>query len=444
MSAALAPTSGNDRPAVRGAVRHEGEFHRGWRIVLLALAGAATTASVTLLYGFGTLVLPLQAAFGWSRAELQIAVSFMSGGVVVASQLAGWFNQRYGMRRMTLLSLVALALALFATTAVHGAIGWLYLAFFLAPIAGVGVTFVTWTQLVSQWFDRRRGLALALVLCGSGLSAAILPPLMSWAIQSWGWQAGFVVLGGLPLLLTLPLGLAWFRSAPASAAEAAAPRRDRAGAATGTDKGAGTGPGDGSFRSAVRSRKFWTLNLALTLVVSAIVGMVTNTVPLLRDIGLTATQAGSVFGAFGIALISGRIIVGWLIDRVWAPGVAAVALALPAVGCLMLWNAGAGWPLAALVVAVCLVGIGTGAEFDLSAYLVSRYFGLEHYGRLFGIHLGLITAGSMLAPLMFAAMYKSSGGYGPMLAYSAACCAVGPLLLLTLGPMPAREAGTEG
>ena len=90
----------------------------------------------------------------------------------------------------------------------------------------------------------------------------------------------------------------------------------------------------------MRSRKFWTLNLALTLVVSAMVGMVTNAVPLLRDLGLTATQAGSVFGSFGIALITRRLAAGWQIDRLWAPGVAAVALALPALGCLMLWGGG--------------------------------------------------------------------------------------------------------
>lgn len=105
----------------------------------------------------------------------------------------------------------------------------------------------------------------------------------------------------------------------------------------------------------------------------------------------------------------------------------------------MLWGADAQSSHAWLVLAVCLVGVGTGAEFDLSAYLVSRYFGLQHYGRLFGIHLGLITAGSMLAPLLFAAMDKASGGCAPMLAYAVACCSVGPLLLLTLGRMPARE-----
>lgn len=411
--------------------RGTGEFTRGWRIVLLALAGAATTASVTLLYGFGTLVLPLQKAFGWSRGDLQLAVSFMSAGVVVASQLAGWLNARWGMRRVTLVSLVALALALWATTAVQGSIGWFYLAFFLAPLAGAGVTFVTWTQLVSQWFDKRRGLALAVVLCGSGISAAVLPPLISWAIERWDWRAGFLVLGALPLVLTWPLALVFFRpSASATLPSPGGPTKAKA----------NTPATSASFSAAVRSRKFWTLNLALTLVVSAIVGMVTNTVPLLRDMGLSATQASSVFGAFGIALITGRVVVGYLIDRVWAPGVAAVALALPAIGCLMLWNADPSWSTAALVLAVCLVGVGTGAEFDLSAYLVSRYFGLVHYGRLFGIHLGLITAGSMLAPFLFAAMYKASGGYAPMLGYAVACCIVGPLLLLTLGRMPDEEA----
>ena len=422
-----------------------GEFTRGWRIVLLALAGAATTASVTLLYGFGTLVLPLQNAFGWSRGDLQLTISFLSGGVVVASQLAGWCNLRWGMRRMTLLSLVALALALFSITRVEGSIGWLYLGFFLAPIAGVGVTFVTWTQLVSQWFDRRRGLALALVLCGSGLSAAILPALQGWAIERWDWRAGFVVLGALPIVLTLPLAWAWFVARPSTPVRPErAPVRPEPVEGPAATKGPSTGSGrtdiEADLSTTLRSRKFWTLNLALTLVVSAIVGMVTNTVPLLRDIGLTAAQAGSVFGSFGLALITGRVVAGWLIDRLWAPGVAAVALFLPCIGCLMLLGADATWSAAALVAAVALIGAGAGAEFDLSAYLVSRYFGLAHYGRLFGIHLGLITAGSMLAPLLFAAMYKASGSYVPLLVYCATCCVIGPLLLLTLGRMPAHRA----
>ncbi|MBT9475203.1 MFS transporter [Polaromonas sp.] len=408
------------------AERIPGEFQRGWRILLLALAGAATTVSVTLLYSFGTLVLPLERAFGWSRGDLQIAIACMSGGVVVASQLAGWLNLRWGMRRMTLLSLLALPLAFLAITFMGQSIFWLYLGYFLIPIAGVGVTFVTWTQLVSSWFDRKRGLALALVLCGSGIAAAVLPPLLTWAMERWDWRAAYVVMGLLPLLLTLPLALRFLVPSPAAVSNPAIAVRKPAVASA-------------SFRVSARSGKFWILNIALTLVVSAVVGMVTNTVPLLRDIGLSATQASSVFSSFGIALISGRLLAGWLIDRLWAPGVAAVALFMPCIGCLLLWTADASSSTLLLTAAVALVGIGAGAEFDLSAYLISRYFGLKDYGRLFGIHLGLITAGSMLAPLMFAAMYKTTGGYGPLLAWCAGCCVVGPLLLLTLGRQPPLE-----
>lgn len=424
------------------------EFGRGWRIVLLALVGASTTVSVTLLYGFGALVLPLQAAFGWNRGDLQIAISCLSGGVVVASQLAGWFNLRWGMRRVTLVSLPLVALAFFAATRVHGSIGWLYLAYFLIPIAGAGTTFVTWTQLVSLWFDRRRGFALAIVLCGSGLAAAILPPLLTWSIGRWDWRAGFVVFGLLPLLLAWPLAWALLLPSPDAAASKAVPSPGTASHANANANANGNvdadatssvhadSAGPSTFSRSVRSRRFWTLNIALTLVVSAVVGMVTNTVPLLRDIGLGAEQASRVFSGFGAALIGGRLLAGYLIDRLWAPGVAAVALAMPAIGCLLLWSADARSSTAALSVAVALVGVGAGAEFDLSAYLVSRYFGTVDYGRLFGIHLGLITAGSMIAPLLFAFMYKTSGGYAPMLIYCVACCIVGPLMLLSLGRQP--------
>lgn len=403
------------------------EMRRGWRILLLSLTGAATTVSVTLLYGFGALVVPLQQAFGWSRGDLQTAIACLSAGVVVASQLAGWAIPRWGLRPVTLWSLALLPLAFLALMQVSGSIGWLYLGFFLVPIVGFGVTFVTWTQLVSLWFVRQRGLALALVLCGSGLSAAVLPPLQTWAIAQWDWRAGIAVLGLLPLVLTLPL--AWFQlSLPDDAPASTLGRRDRA-----RDMGSTT------FGQHVRSRRFWTLNIALTLVVSAVVGMVTNTVPLLRDMGFSAVDAGRIFSAFGLALIGGRLCAGWMIDRYWAPGVAAVALVMPAIGCALIWQADASTATGLLTFAVCLVGIGAGAEFDLSAYLVSRYFGMVDYPRLFGIHLGLITAGSIAAPLMFGAMYRASGGYAPMLGYAIACCVIGPLMLLTLGRQPPVE-----
>jgi MFS family permease len=197
------------------------------------------------------------------------------------------------------------------------------------------------------------------------------------------------------------------------------------------------------FAQALRDRRFWVCNLGLGLVVSAIYGMATNTVPLLRDIGLSAAEAGGIFGVFGVSLIAGRIGVGTLIDRLWAPGVAAVALGLPAIGCLMFLGADASTPIPLLLLATALVGIGSGAEFDIAAYLVSRYFGLRDYGRLFGLHLGVVTLGSTVAPFAFAALLRGTGGYSAMLMVCAACCVIGPLLLLTLGRYPAEASFLE-
>ena len=117
---------------------------------------------------------------------------------------------------------------------------------------------------------------------------------------------------------------------------------------------------------------------------------------------------------------------------------AAVALALPALGCLLFGTVQTEVPL--LVLATVLVGIGAGAEFDLSAFLVARYFGMRDYGRLFGVHLGLITAGTALSPLLFGALFKMNGTYGATLGYCVACFLIGPLLILTLGRYPKWQA----
>ena len=418
---ALATTRAGAAPAPSAP----GEFSTGWPTLVLALAGVATSVSALLIYSLGTLIVPLQGAFGWSRADLQIAVSFLAAGGAISVNLVGWLNLRYGMRSVTAVSMFAVALAFAALSQMHGSIGWMYLGYFVLPFIGLGTTPVTWTHIVALHFHRHRGLALSLVLCGTGVSAAVLPSVLTWAMGRWGWQAGYLVLAALPLLMWL--AMSW-RHLPARGAE---PTRARSAAAA---QAAITGM---PFAQALRDRRFWVCNIGLGLVVSAIYGMATNTVPLLRDIGLSAAQAGGVFGIFGVALIVGRIGVGTLIDRLWAPGVAAIALALPAAGCLLFLGAGASTPMPLLLAATALVGVGSGAEFDIAAYLVSRYFGLRDYGRLFGLHLCVVTLGSTVAPFAFAALLRSTGGYAAMLMVCAGFCVIGPLLLLTLGRYPA-------
>jgi MFS family permease len=395
------------------------EFKRGWHILLLAGLGVATCVTAAVLYGFGALVVPLQQSFGLARADLQLSITCLFLGAGVACHLAGLLNQRFGMRAVTTLSLLALSLGYLALTLFHGTLWHLYLGFAMLAFAGVGTLQVTWSHLVNEWFERNRGLALAIVLSGTGLTAAVLPSLLSWSIARWDWRAGFVAMAAPTLLLTLPLTLMWMRS-PARLA-AAHPTVDS------------VLPGE-SWSSAIRGRKFWTLTLALTLAVSAVLGLLTSVIPLLRDKGFDAATASGIFASFGVSLVVGRIVVGYLLDRLWPAGVSAAALALPAIGCLMLVTVKSNVP--ALVAACALIGIGTGAEFDISSYLLARYFGMRDFGRLYGLSLGILTFASALAPALFAVLYKSSGSYDSMLSVAVGCFIVGPGLLLTLGRCP--------
>lgn len=394
------------------------EFRRGWHILILAGLGVATCVTATVLYGFGVLVIPLQKAFGLARPDLQLSITCLFLGASIACHLAGVLNQRYGMRVVTTVSLLALAAGYFALTLFRGTLWQLYVGFFLLAFAGVGTLQVTWSHLVNEWFERNRGLALAIVLSGTGLAASVLPPLLTWAIARWDWRAGFIAMAAPTLLLTLPLTLMWMHS-PARLAAA----RIAVVVLSGE-----------SWSHAIRGRRFWTLTVALTLAVSAVLGLLTSVIPLLRDKGFDAATASGIFSSFGVSLVAGRVVVGYLLDRLWPAGISAAALALPAVGCLMLITVNSNVP--ALVTACVLIGIGTGAEFDISAYLLARYFGMRDFSRLYGLLLGIVTFCSALAPALFGVLYRYSGSYESMLEVAVACFIVGPALLLTLGPVP--------
>lgn len=400
------------------------EFKRGWRVLLLGLFGICTSISAGLLYGFGTLVIPLEQAFGWSRGELQASITFLFAGVAISTQLVGPLYRRFGLRRVAIVSIVLQVIGYLAITQIEHSIGWLYLAFFAMPLVCAGTIAITWTQLVNLWFERNRGLALAVILSGTGLVALVLPPLLARLIAQFGWQAGFFTLAALPLLFTLPMALLWMRL----------PSDDETASSIGHEvRSQTTGF---SFRQALRSPVYWSFNIALTLSVCLTVGMVTNIVPMLQGKGLSAQLASQIFSSFGVSIVAGRLLVGYLLDRYSPIRVAVISLALPTIGCSIFLFGGV-QSTALLVLATLCIGASAGAEFDLAAFLMARYFGLREYARIFGLHLALITIVSGLMPVFFGYLYELYDGYSAVLLCCLACSIIGPSILLWLRPAAA-------
>lgn len=403
-----------------------GEFKRGWRILVLGGLGISTSVTAAMLYAFSAFVIPIEEAFDWRRGDVQATMTFLSGGAIIAMFAIGWLNRKYGSRQMTLFSLVALMLGYLSFVALptDADIRWFYFGYALLPLLGMGNLPITWTQLIGMWFTRSRGLALAIVLSGTGISGALLPTVITWAIQHWDWRAGFVIMA-VPLgFLMLPLALLWFRPAPPDAEPAHGghtdPNKDLVAGITSED--------------ALLTRRFWLCNLALTIVVSGVICMLSTAIPLMQDKGLSALEASQVFATYGITLMVGRLAVGYLLDRLWAPGVAAVTLSLPALGCIILATQDASIP--AFVLAMALIGMGAGAEFDLSSFLLARYFGMLDYGRLYGLHMVFLSVVAAASPLLIRELYGLAGNYSIMLQYCIAVFLCGAAALLLLGRYP--------
>ncbi|MBS0560915.1 MAG: MFS transporter [Proteobacteria bacterium] len=398
----------------------QSEFARGWPVVLAAAVGVGLGITGIPIYAIGQFVRPLEQEFGWSRAAVAGGLSVVTACSVLMAPLIGVLVERFGARRVTLVSVPGLA-AGFAGLALNGgSLGAWYLGWAALAVLGAGTSPIVWTSAVASWFERNRGLALGIALCGTGLVAVFAPGLVGGIVAARGWRAGFAALAAVQIVVALPVVLALFRVRPPSGP-------------SGAEATARARPGL-TMRQAAGSARFWRLLLAFFLMSMVVGGMIVNLPAMLADRGIDRAEAARALGLLGIAIIAGRLTVGLLVDRLPARFVAAAYVVLPAATCLLLAGQGGAAP------AIFLMGLATGAEVDLLAYLVSRYFGLAHYARIYSWTLAAFSAGVGIGPPLAAWTHDATGGYQPALLAFAALAALSALLVATLGAPPAEFA----
>lgn len=404
----------------------QSEIRRGWKLIVASGMGVICSAVVLPFYTIGALVKPLTAEFGWDRAEVQLGILFSSGLGALTAIFVGSLCDRYGPRALVLPGLIGLSLGFFVAAGMNGELWMFFLAYACMALLGAGTTPITWTRAIAQSFDRQRGLALGLTLTGTGICAMFAPAYTVWLLERFGWRAAYVGIGLLPLLLAGPFVWAWFRpprqtSSGARAATAAArqaPKIDLPGLTLG---------------EAVRGYRFWVLCASIFAVYMAVSGISPNLIAALTDQGFTAASAATVQGVYGFSIMLGRLVVGWLVDRYWAPGVALVSLSMPAIGCLIL----TGTPdFTWAVMAALLIGFAAGAELDLMAFFAARYFGLAHYAKIYSILYALLAVGSGTAPMLFARVFDETASYDVSFLIATGLFVFGAVIVLALGRYP--------
>lgn len=392
---------------------------QGWGVVIAGMVGLALGLSPLPFYTIGMFAPELAKAFGWTFTQLMTSVTVQSLVVVASGPIAGVALDRFGSRRVALVSVVLFGLCFMSLALANGTLWVYYAQWVLMSALGAGTLTATWTRVINSWFDRQRGLALGVVSAGTGLTAFMVKPLTAWLIMNFGWRSAIAVVGALPLLVALPLIYWLFREPPRVVVH---------GAVDPVEPGV-------TLSQALRDRRLWIMAISFLLLAFALTATTPNMENILKTHHFTLPQIGAITASFGLAVIAGRVGGGLLLDRLWAPGCALIVFIMPALGNAAL--AGGAISATTAIMAIVGMGLGTGFEFDLLAYLIARYFGRRQYGTIYGVFYIVIAVGGGLGPAVYGYVFDRMGSYALAMWSGVGCILAGSLLLLTMGPYPA-------
>ncbi len=374
------------------------EWRQHWTMLLPSVIGVMLCSIHN--YSLGVMVGPLEREFGWTRAEISSGPFIISMIALIGGPLAGIFIDRLGPRRIALLGIPFFCCTLALVSTANNSIWTWWGLWTVVGVSAMTVFPALWTSAISSLFFQNRGKALAVALCGTGLGAALMPPLTNYLVEAHGWRGAYLGLAVLMFAISFPLTFFFFRSAHDNHRIAAKASGDTTAAAVLTGV---------SARAGFASWRFVKLASAVTLFSVAICGLTANQVPILIAHGLTPTKAAAVAGLMGIGSVIGRLAGGVLLDWFDAKKVAAASVLTPCVTVALLLAFPGSIPAA--MASSLILGLAIGTELDSCAYLAARHFGLRNLGTLFGAINGLMLFANGLGPMMANLVFDLTRSY---------------------------------
>jgi MFS family permease len=362
----------------------------------IACAMCMALGQAALFVGTFPIFLPaVSKEFGWGAGVFPQALLTMGAANVLASFFGGGLIDRFGVRWLVLLSLIGWAATLFAMSQLNGSESQLLI---VAVLMGVVTCFsgpVALAKVVAGWFDRHRGLALALSLgTAPAIGTASMLILSNTLIETHGWRFAYQVLAVLVVVITIPLAALFMREAPS---------------AMPGHPGMSEVSDDSTVKQALLSGNFWMIVLVTTLVCTVANAVTAHFVAWSAEHGITQTAATFALSAYSLASPIGTIASGAVADRVQGPKPLAIFYGLPLIGLGLLLLIG---PVA-LIPAMIFMGAGFGAASGLLPFLVTRYFGVKHAAQLIGIGIGLFVLLLGVGPVVFGLVHDRYQSFAP-------------------------------
>ena len=387
------------------------EFSRHWLLVLVCAVGIGVGVSSLPFYTQGLFIEAWIADFGWTRAQASLGILGSTLALAAVLPFIGSIVDRYGLVTPVMISLLGLSLAYVLLGMFVQSIATFVILAMLQAILGSASSPLAYTRAINAVFNKQRGLALGVALSGAGVAATFGPTLISNAIDAFGWRGAYYAMALFTLLVGAVIVLVLSRLNGAKTAvniDMQAANRD--------------------FLVAKASRTYWTIMAAIFCLSLGLGGLMIHFVPILLDVGFTTNAAVKIAGVIGIAVVLGRLLVGFAVDRIFAPRVAIAILLACISGVLALALLGS----VVAVPAAFVIGFSVGAEVDLIGYLVARYFGMHAYGQIYGRQYSTFLIATGLSPVILGAVRDATGTYTASLFTAAAFMIISAALFAKL------------
>lgn len=335
--------------------------------------------------------MPIAADFEISRAQASLGPLFCTLVHAAVTPFLGQMLDRFGAFSVAALSLAGLAIGfLLVATLTQGLVSYIGCLVILA-LLGSGSTALSFSRLVLDAFDRRRGVALGFVMTGTGVGALIFPPLLVAVMNESGWRSAYLLLSAVALVATMIITLLLFPI-----------RRTLKPRSLFASQSVAIGA-----LAIWQNKSFHAIGVMFLLLGMASVSLVVHFVPILVGAGMSSLRAASIAGLIGLASIGGRILMGFLLDRYPVRLLTIGVIVFAGMGiALMIAD-----PLTFGLFAALMLGVALGSESDLLAFFALRYFPEQAYGKAFGGILCLFLIGCAIGPSMAAHLYDMTGGY---------------------------------
>jgi MFS family permease len=375
---------------------------------------------------FSVFFKPLVAEFGWSRAMISGATSLAYLMMGFLGIVAGSLNDRFGPRIVMAVTAIVCGIGYFLLSQLNSA--W-QLYVFYGLVVGIGLSSVDVIPLTvtARWFVRRRGMVTGLVKVGTGSGQLIMPLLAGSLIIGYGWRYAFVCFGIVVLVVLIGSGHL-LRRDPGGKGNPLDGQHEPGQVETGA-------PGDGlSVREAARTPQLWVFCIIIFLVMNCLLTILMHVVPHASDLGLDPIKAAGVVSTVGGVSMLGRLLTGFLVDRIGTRKSMTICFVFLIAGFLWLQVAREAWML---YLFAAIYGVAHGSFFTLISPTVARLFGIGSHGVLLGIVLFSGNLGGAIGPVVAGYIFDLTRSY--QLVFLLLTAVSGAALMLTPFLKPAVQ-----